>query len=226
MAFSFYMEVKIKSCLEGAKSAEGLVVIIDVINACSTIVECFEKGAREIVPVSSMEEAVKRKGKNGLICGEMKNFRIRPDFFNSPYSASKTHLENKSVVIKTEAGTKGVLAAKKAGEIILGSFLNCSAVVKYIKNKNPKTVTLVPMGDYGKRKNVEDEVFAAYLKNLLEGEKLEDFKKIKNKIKKGSLRNIFRSVFLGKHIETSLQLDTSKVVPKLENGKFSAYKNL
>ncbi len=214
------MKILIKPLLEGAKSAEGLVVIIDVINACSTIVECFEEGAREVIPVKSMEEALKLKRKNGgLICGEMKNIRIKPDFYNSPYHSSRTDLKNKRVIIKTEAGTKGILAAKKAKEIILGCFLNATAVAKYIKKKNPKIVTLVPMGDYGKTKNIEDQIFAEYLKNLLGGMKNKDFEKIKWRIKYGSLRNIFRSVFLIKHIESVLKLDTSRKVPKFVNGK-------
>ena len=45
------MKVQIKPLLEGAKSAEGTVVIIDVINASSTMVKCLEMGAKEIVPV-------------------------------------------------------------------------------------------------------------------------------------------------------------------------------
>ncbi len=214
------MKVLIRSLLEGAKSAEGIAIIIDVVNASSTIVQCFEEGAKEVVPVKSMNEAIGIKKNTGsLICGEMKNLRVRPDFYNSPYSALQKNLKNKKIVIKTEAGTKGILEAKKAKEVILGCFLNCSAVVRYVKTQNPntRTVTLAPMGDYGTRKNVEDEVFAVYLKTLLENRKTRGFEEIKSEIKRGSTRNIFRSIFLGKHIDSSLKLDTSQKVPRLVN---------
>lgn len=214
------MKILIRSLLEGARSAEGLVVIVDVINASSTIVQCFEGGAKEIIPVNSIREAGKIKNAGGgLICGEMKNLRVRPDFYNSPYSASKEDLKNKRIIIKTEAGTKGILGAKKADEIILGCFLNASAVLDYVKEKKPKLITLVPMGDYGKSKNVEDEVFAFYLKNLLEGRENPDFKEIKKKIETGSIRNIFRRILLKKHLDSALRLDISGKVPRLAEGR-------
>jgi len=216
------MKVQIKSLLEGAKSAKGIAVIIDVINASSTIVECLQKGAREVVPVGSVEEALDLKKKGYIFCGEMKSFSQKADVYNSPHAVSKIRLKGKKIVVKTDAGTKGILGAKKADEVILGCFLNASAVVKYLKKKKPKVVTLVPMGDYGKSKNVEDEAFAFYLKNLLEGKKPVSFKSLRKHIKRGSLRNFFRSIFMRKHLHSSLRVDTSEIVPKLVKGKVVA----
>ncbi|HLD42269.1 MAG TPA: 2-phosphosulfolactate phosphatase [archaeon] len=214
------MKVEIKSCLEGAKSAEGIAVIIDVINASSTIVECFEKGAKEVVPVDSLKKALKIKKQGDLICGEVKHFR-KVDFYNSPHYVN-ADVKDKRIIIKTDAGTKGILGAKKAKEVLIGCFLNAPSVCDYLKQKNTEKVALVPMGDYGKRKNVEDETCAIYLKTLLENKKPENFEIAKNKINRGSFRNIFRSIFFRKQIEKSLRLDTSKKVPKFVNGRLVA----
>src|SRR3989338_4510357 len=136
--FRISMKVQIKSLLEGAKSAKGIAVIIDVINASSTIVECLQKGAREVVPVGSVEEALDLKKKGYIFCGEMKSFSQKADVYNSPHAVSKIRLKGKKIVVKTDAWTKGILGAKKADEVILGCFLNASAVVKYLKKKKPK----------------------------------------------------------------------------------------
>ncbi len=214
------MKVLIKSCLEGAQSAEGLVVIIDVINASSTIVQCFEKGAKEVIPVDSLDKAFEIKKSGDLICGEIKHFR-KVDLYNSPHYIDAKVI-GKRVIVKTDAGTKGILGAKKADEVIVGCFLNCSSLVNYIKKKNPKLVTLVPMGDYGKRRNVEDETFAGYLRSLLEDKDPGTFQSSRDKITKGSIRNIFRLLILRKQIMASLKLDTSGKIPRLVSGKLVA----
>ena len=218
------MKIQIKPLLEGAESAEGIAVIIDVINASSTIVECLQRGAKEVVPVKTMKEAAKIKKAGDFICGEMKNFRIQPDFYNSPYSASKEKLIGRRVIIKTEAGTKGILGAKKAEEVIIGCFLNCSAIVRYLEKKKPNIVSIVPMGDYGKTKNIEDEAFATYLKNKLDGKYVDDFKEIRSKIKTGSTRNLFRSTFLRRQMNSCMRMDTSDIVPKFVGNKVMAIK--
>ena len=211
------MDVQIKSCLEGARSAKGLAVIIDIINASSTIVECFEKGAREVIPVDSMQRAIEIKKAGDLICGEMKIVK-RVDFYNSPHYVDES-VRGKRVIIKTDAGTKGILGAKKAEEVVIGCFLNCSALLSYIKNKKPEKVTLVPMGDYGRRKNIEDEAFAAFFKDLLEKRTGEDFSRIRRSVERGSIRNLFRILFLKAVITESLRLDTSRKVPVLSGNR-------
>ena len=55
-------------------------------------------------------------------------------------------LKGKTIVHTTSSGTQGIANAKNADEIITGSFVNAGAIVKYIQQKQPKTVSLVCMG--------------------------------------------------------------------------------
>ena len=51
------MDIRILHLLEGARQAEGLAVIIDVLRAFS--LECYlaDRGAAELRPVATLEEA-------------------------------------------------------------------------------------------------------------------------------------------------------------------------
>lgn len=60
-----------------------------------------------------------------------------------------------------------ISGAKKADEIITGSFVNISAAAEYIKTKDPEIVTLVAMGNNGITEAEEDLLYADTLKKLL-----------------------------------------------------------
>ncbi|MBD3310770.1 2-phosphosulfolactate phosphatase, partial [Candidatus Woesearchaeota archaeon] len=80
-----------------------------------------------------------------------------------------TDFSGKTAVMSTSAGTCGIICAKKADEIVLGSFVCAKAVADYILKKRPDTVTLVALGNAGLKKTDEDELCAAYIKELLQG---------------------------------------------------------
>src|SRR3989338_5231842 len=121
------------------------------------------------------------------------------------------YLKDKKAVIKTDNGTRAIFAAKNASEILIGCFLNAKALLEYIKKKNPQSVDLIPIGRQGKPA-IEDELFAEYFKQLLES-KNTSFDYCKNKIEKGSFRNIVRLMFLGEHTRSCLRLNSSNIIP-------------
>ncbi len=211
------MKISIKSCLSGAQKARGLVVVIDVISASSTTVNLFEAGVKSVIPVSSLEKAKEMKKKTGsLICSETRYKFSGIDLVNSPIIS--TNVRGKTVLMKTDAGTRGILEAKKATQIVVGCFLNCEAIVNYIKKSKPKQVTLVPMGSGGKKPAIEDELCALYIKNLLEGKKI-NFESVRGKIIRSDLKNILRYLTNCKKLMASLSLNTSKIVPLLVDGR-------
>ena len=55
------MQVDIKSCIQWAKEAEGITVIIDVFRASNTIIACMAQWAEYIIPVWALEEAINLK---------------------------------------------------------------------------------------------------------------------------------------------------------------------
>ena len=166
------MEVKILQLLEGAKEATGLTVIIDVFRAFSTTCYAFNAGAEKIIPFGEIEQAYKIKENNPdyILVGE-RNEQKPPgfDFGNSPSQLLNGNLIGKTIVHTTSSGTQGIANAKNAGEIITGSFVNAGAIVKYIQQKNPETVSLVCMGYACEYPTDEDTLCAEWIKNELEG---------------------------------------------------------
>jgi 2-phosphosulfolactate phosphatase len=210
------MEVKIKSCLDGAKEAEGISVIIDVFRASNTIIACIGQGVESIIPVGELDEAYNLKKQNPtyLLFGERKGLPPKGfDYGNSPATASKLNLKNKKIILTTSAGSQGIVHAKKSDEIIIGSFANAKAIIDYIKSKNPNKVSLVAMGFESGRKAEEDELCAEYLKELLLGEN-SDFDKMKQKILKCDGADRLRSLKQEDDLEFSLKLDIYDIVPK------------
>lgn len=167
------MEIKILHLLEGARSAEGLTVVIDVFRAFSLACYLADKGAAEIIPVSDINLAysLKEKIPGSLLIGE-RNERIPEgfDYGNSPTHILKADIRGKIVIHTTSAGTQGLVNATNATERITGSFVNAPAIVEYIIAKKPAKVSLVCMG-YSMRYPTEEDTFCAdYIRQRLEGE--------------------------------------------------------
>jgi 2-phosphosulfolactate phosphatase len=91
------------------------------------------------------------------------------DFGNSPSQLISEKMKGKTIVHTTSSGTQGIANAKQADEIITGSFVNAGAIVKYIQQKQPKTVSLVCMGYACEYPTDEDTLCAEWIKNELEG---------------------------------------------------------
>lgn len=212
------MEVEIRSCLAGAKEAEGISVVIDVFRASNTIIACLSQGADFIIPVWDLDEAYKLKKQNSdyLLFGERKGLPPEGfDYGNSPAESAKLDLRNKKIILTTMAGSQGIVNAKKSDEIIIGSFANANAIMDYIRSKNPEKVSLVAMGFEGHKKAEEDELCAQYLSGLLLGKKL-DFEEIKQALLKCDGADRLRRLNQEDDLEFSLKLDIYDIVPKYD----------
>lgn len=160
--------------LETCHSTTGVVVVIDVIRAFTNAAFAFSRGAREIYPVSGVEEALELKAQipNSLVCGEVGG--IPPegfDFGNSPTQTDKLDLGGKVIVQRTSAGTQGIVRSVNAATMLAASFVVASATVSYIQNLSPETVTFVITGQHGVDGGDEDLSCAEYLEALLRGER-------------------------------------------------------
>jgi len=165
------MEIKILQLLEGAKEATGLTVIIDVFRAFSTTCYAFDCGANKIIPIGDIEMAyqIKERNPDFILIGE-RNEQKPPgfDFGNSPSQLLCGNLTGKTIVHTTSSGTQGIVNAKNATEIITGSFVNAGAIVNYIRQKQPKNVSLVCMGYACEYPTDEDTLCAEWIKNEME----------------------------------------------------------
>lgn len=187
------MNIEILQLLDGARDARGLTVIIDVFRAFSTACYAIDRGAFKLFPIGNIEKAYQLKSKNPeyVLIGE-RNEQKPPgfDFGNSPTQLLTGNLTGKTIVHTTSSGTQGIANAKNACEIITGSFVNAAAIVKYIQQKQPNTVSLVCMGYACEYPTDEDTLCAEWIKNGLEN-KPNDFDKMVETIRKGSGARFF-----------------------------------
>jgi len=159
--------------LETCHAATGIVVVIDVIRAFTNAAYAFARGAREIYPVSTVEEALQFKAEtpNSLACGEAGGLPPEGfDFGNSPTQTSELDLNGKIIVQRTGAGTQGIVRSVKAGTILAASLVVANATVKSIQKLAPETVTFVITGQYAPEHGDEDLACAEYLDSLLKGQ--------------------------------------------------------
>lgn len=181
------MEIEILHLVSGAVKAKGLTVIIDVFRAFSTACYVFAAGADKIIPVEHVAEAFKLKEKfpDAILMGERQERKITGfDFGNSPSHILDQNLSEKTIIMTTSSGTRGILNAKMADEIITGSFVNAGAIISYIRAQNPSLVSLVCMGYEAQIPTQEDTFFAEYVKNSLEGQET-DFNQMKQILRNG-----------------------------------------
>ncbi len=135
------------------------VVVIDVFRATSAICAAFESGIDSLIPVATLEEAIKFK-QDGFLVGAERNAEVVEgfDFGNSPLTFRKGDYKDKSLVLTTTNGTRAVEMAKPASKVVIGAFTNFSALCDYVE-KEDKDVLLLCAG-WKDRFNLEDTLFA------------------------------------------------------------------
>ena len=166
------MEIRIASLIEGARNAEGTVIIIDVYRAFTTAAVAFSRGVEKILLTAEIDEALelRARGAGDLCMGEVDGIKPEAfDFGNSPFALSVADVAGKTLVQSTRAGTVGVAAAARATRTYGGSLANASATAKAALRDSPQLVTIVAMGNRGLARTDEDEICALYLRNLLLG---------------------------------------------------------
>lgn len=154
--------------LSTIEQATGLVIVIDVFRAFSTACYVFSAGAKRIVAVETIKDALTYKKTNPeyILIGERKGLKVDGfDYNNSPSQIKGESFQGKTIIMTTGFGTKGIIRATNADDVLTGSFVNSSAVVAYVKQKNPDTVSFVCTDDTFY--NNEDFQCAAYIQSLI-----------------------------------------------------------
>ena len=223
------MEIKILQLTAGSKEASGLTVVIDVFRAFSTACYVFAAGARKIIPVLHVEEALRLKDLLGdvVLLGE-RNERKVPgfDFGNSPTHIVSQDFTDRTIVMTTSSGTQGIANAILADEIITGGFVNAEATIKYIRKKNPEVVSLVCMGYEGRYATQEDTFFAEYVRDRLLN-LTTDFAKMKERLRTGDGARLLDPAnhewSPASDFELCLDLDRFDFVLKIEKGEVYNY---
>ena len=181
------MQINILQLTEGARKAKGSTVVIDVFRAFSTACYLIAAGAEKIIPVEQVEEALRLKAliPDAILLGERSEKKVEGfDFGNSPTHIFQKDFTGKTIIMTTSSGTKGLMNAKGANEILTGSFVNAGAIISYLQRRNPDTVSLVCMGYEGHRPTQEDTFLAEYVRDRIMGIPT-DFGKMKEILKTG-----------------------------------------
>lgn len=156
------------------QNTDCTVVVIDVFRATSAICAAFESGIDSLIPVATLEEAIKYK-QDGFLVGAERNAEIVEgfDFGNSPLTFKDGSFKNKALVLTTTNGTRALEMAKPARKVIIGAFTNFTAVCNYIE-KEDKDVLLLCAG-WKDRFNLEDTLFAgAVAQRITQNERFGD----------------------------------------------------
>lgn len=124
------------------------VVVIDVLRATTVINTALKNGAREVIPVNTIEFAMKVSGTHTLLGGE-RNTKMIEGFKlgNSPLEYTEDAVSGKSIILFTTNGTKSIVKAKFAEKVYIGAFNNIQALSKKMVEQGKDIVILCSGAD-------------------------------------------------------------------------------
>ncbi|NDF60771.1 MAG: 2-phosphosulfolactate phosphatase [Crocinitomicaceae bacterium] len=148
------------------KNEFEIVVVIDVLRATSAICTAFEYGVKSIIPVPSIEEALRYKEKGYLVGAERKGEIVKGfDFGNSPFSYMNPKFKDQEIVLTTTNGTKSLAVAKEAETVVVGSFLNLNYLNEWLLQSKKNILCLC--SGWQDKFNLEDTICAGAICDYL-----------------------------------------------------------
>jgi 2-phosphosulfolactate phosphatase len=185
--------------LETCSTSTDTVVVIDVIRAFTTAAFAFAAGARDIIPVNTVKEALalRERFPDALVMG-CGTDRFPPegfDFGNSPAALMGCDLHDRRIIQCTPNGTRGIVRSEGAEALLASSFVCAGATAEYIRRLSPIDVTFVITGSEG-----EDRDCAEYIAGLL-GDEMPDVAMLLAKLRDVWLRRFRADVAAGRITE-------------------------
>lgn len=146
--------------------SDKVVVVVDILRATSCMVTALAHGVESITPVEDAARCENMKLKGYIISGERNGQKI-PGFDkgNSPFEYMEDDIKGLKIAFTTTNGTLAIEKSKAAKQIIIGSFLNLSAITRHLL-MNDLNILVVCAGWKGKV-NLEDSLFAGALVDKL-----------------------------------------------------------
>lgn len=145
---------------------DKIVVVVDIFRATSCMVAGLANGVQEVIPVANIADALHYQQQGYITAGERNGEKVDGfEIGNSPFEHMAQ--KGKKIVMTTTNGTQAIEAVKhETLEVIIGAFLNLSAVADYLIKK--KQSTLIVCAGWKGRFNAEDSLFAGALALKLE----------------------------------------------------------
>lgn len=150
----------------------AVCVVFDVLRATSSMLTALDHGARGIIPVGEIAEALelRRQRPDVLLAGERDGLRIGRaltgsidfDLGNSPREFTRAVVADRTLVMTTTNGTRALRACAGAGTVLIGSFLNLPALTRWLTAHRPAQLFLVCSGTH-EEASYEDTLAAGAL---------------------------------------------------------------
>ncbi len=162
---------KIEVCYSPAmfpvyENHEAIVVVTDILRASSAIVTAFMNGVERIIPVGTLEEAKAYKDRGYMVAAERDGIvRDFADFGNSPYNFTPERVKGKHIVYSTTNGTNAIRLASSGSEVLIGAYLNISALAGHIRAAGKDLLILC--AGWKNKFNLEDTLFAGALSQMV-----------------------------------------------------------
>ncbi|MBN2164893.1 MAG: 2-phosphosulfolactate phosphatase [Marinilabiliaceae bacterium] len=153
--------------IDPVKLNGAVAVVIDVLRATSVMITAFRNGVKEIIPVSSPQEAfeLKKEYPNYILGGEQNADFIKGfDLDNSPFNYTTDKIAGRTLVMSTSNGTRAINGALEAKKLVVGSFINAQAVVDYLEGEDK--VIFVCSGS-NNAFTIEDALCAGFMASLM-----------------------------------------------------------
>jgi 2-phosphosulfolactate phosphatase len=223
-------------------------VVFDVLRATSTFVTALHHGARAIIPVSEISEAleIKKKHPKVLTAGERHGVKITArgtvfDFGNSPREVVPAKVKGRKIVSTTTNGTRALRACAHAGMVLAGAFLNLRVTARFLLNSRSQNVLLICAGT-GENAALEDIIAAGALCQMLAKAKpspvlsdaalvaLSMFRHSKESsdeviCESENARRLLAMPELRGDVEFCLQRDIFNVIARMKAGEITAVRN-
>lgn len=208
------------------------VVVVDILRATSCMVTAIACGVESILPLQDIETCRAMKSQGYYIAAERDGKQVEGfDLGNSPFSYMEKHLIGQKIAFTTTNGTQVIKLSENSEQIIVGAFLNLSAVASYLAEQ--KKNVLVACAGWKGHINVEDTLFAGALVDILTSQNFtisNDSALLAQSLYQKHKADLLAFVSLCSHvqrlknlgiqkdIEFCLQKDVYEAVPILQNG--------
>lgn len=144
--------------LRGRDLRDSVCVVFDVLRATSSMITALANGARDILPVAEVADAVKAYASDpsALLAGERDGVRITAavsggiEFHlgNSPREYTPERVAGKKIITTTTNGTRALRACAGARQVLVSCLLNIGVTVRELSRDVPSSLCLVCGGTY------------------------------------------------------------------------------
>lgn len=150
-----------KEEIEEAQLVRGskIAVAVDVLLATTTIAACLEKGAVQVIPAATREEALEHAASlptgSYILAGEEQARPIEGFVYPGPVHLS-AGARGKTVILVTTNGTTALRKLQSAEEVYAGSLVNARALAFVLAAKPEETTLLITAAGNAGEISLED----------------------------------------------------------------------